>query len=306
MTETLLQSSISTQIDNRIIKQQQLMFCNPFYNILFFIIIISYFHPAMIFAAMKIHAEWNYSPPFSPVLTGFKLYQDNIPVCETYEPTSRSMDCSVFITTVSYFTITAVFSGGIESAHSSPYQFINQNENQESLIQEKIQELYIGYLGRAADQEGLYYWTREIITGRLTLEQLASNITNDQQEYGSLYGSMSREQIIYSIYLNIFMRYPDAEGLSYWTTGGGSFVGEDQLIIAFINGASVSDRQVLNNTLLVADYYTTHLGDKLNFNINQAAMAIEDVDSSQSSVINAIEIINSWINISAVSQISPQ
>jgi len=241
-------------------------------------------------AATSIHVEWGYTPPSEPTIIGYNLYQEGILACQTQDSHATFMDCQVTLTApTNNFTLTAAFSDGTESPHSAPFAFSLQTS-----IQNKVQQLYVGYLARAADQTGLNYWVNEIVAGALSLEQLRSNLANEQPEYQAIYGNMPREALVSRIYLNLFMRAPDPNGAAYWTTGGGAVVKADQLIVAFINAASASDQQVLENAIKVANYYTAKLGDAAHFDLDKAAAAIEQVDGTNSSVTKAFAIIDSW------------
>ncbi|MFN2287920.1 MAG: DUF4214 domain-containing protein, partial [Chromatocurvus sp.] len=149
---------------------------------------------------------------------------------------------------------------------------------------EQVQYLYIGLLGRAADAEGLAYWVNEIDSGILTLEQLRSNIVNEQPEYTNGMGQMSRTQLVTELYQNLFEREPDAGGLDYWVNGGGSSVNADQLILALVDGASAPDQQVLGNKTTAAEYYTANLGGPDTYNADAATAAVADVNGSQASL----------------------
>lgn len=153
--------------------------------------------------------------------------------------------------------------------------------------QNAIQQIYIGLLGRAADQEGLQYWTDEIEAGTLTLEQLRANIVNEQPEYEATFGGQTRAQVVTQLYANLFNRAPDSEGLQYWVNGDGAGVNIDQLVLALVNGASASDSLVLDNRTEVANYYITELGAEGSFNAEQAAGVIADVDGTRDSVTTA-------------------
>lgn len=152
----------------------------------------------------------------------------------------------------------------------------------------QVQELYVAYLGRAADKAGLDYWMAELNAepAVLTLENLRANFVTEQQEYADIYGGLSREETVIQIYNNLFGRAPDAAGLSYWTTGEGAGVNADQLLVAFINGASASDAQVVTNKALVANIYTEVAGS--TFSLADAAAAIAKVDGTTASVSAAI------------------
>ncbi|AVR87888.1 DUF4214 domain-containing protein [Thauera aromatica] len=157
-------------------------------------------------------------------------------------------------------------------------------------VSEQIQQIYIGLLGRAADQAGLDYWTNEIETGVLTIEQLRANIVNEQPEYIAGQGSMTRAQAVADLYENLFNRLPDAQGLEYWVNGEGSSVNVDQLVLALIDGASAADQLVLDNKTEVAEYYTAAAGD--DYTKEAATGAVDDVNATRDSVEDAIDAID--------------
>lgn len=152
----------------------------------------------------------------------------------------------------------------------------------------QVQQLYVGLLGRAADQAGLNYWLSELNASpaKLTLENLRANIVNSQPEYKAIFGSLSRTDTVTKIYNNLFGRAPDAAGLTYWTTGAGATVNVDQLTLAFINGASAADVQALTNKTVVADVYTTTAGSA--FVAADAALIISGVNNLPTSVGTAL------------------
>ncbi|MFI8751588.1 DUF4214 domain-containing protein [Vreelandella lionensis] len=150
-----------------------------------------------------------------------------------------------------------------------------------------IQQIYIGLLGRAADQEGLQYWTDEIEAGTLTLEQLRANIVEEQQEYQDTFGGQTRAQVVSQLYANLFNRAPDDEGLQYWVNGEGASVNIDQLVLALVNGAAAADSLVLDNRTEVANYYTEELGAEGSFDAELAGAVIADVDGTRASVTQA-------------------
>lgn len=74
----------------------------------------------------SIHIEWGYTPPSSPVVTGFQLYQDGVKLdnCFWAGADTSSGDCTVTLTSpVTNFTLTATFSDSTESPHSAPFAF---------------------------------------------------------------------------------------------------------------------------------------------------------------------------------------
>ncbi|MBP7544143.1 MAG: DUF4214 domain-containing protein, partial [Acidovorax sp.] len=151
-----------------------------------------------------------------------------------------------------------------------------------AITAQQIQQIYIGLLGRAADQAGLDYWKAEIEDGTLTIEQLRANIVNEQPEYAAGLGQMTRAQVVAALYQNLFERAPEADGLEYWVNGDGKNVNIDQLVLALINGASAADTLVLDNKTTAATYYTTETGDA--YTKDAATAAVANVDGTQASV----------------------
>lgn len=152
----------------------------------------------------------------------------------------------------------------------------------------QVQQLYVAYLGRAADKAGLDYWLNELNAenATLTLDDLRSNFVNEQPEYTDAYAGLSRSDTVTKIYNNLFGRTPDAAGLAYWTTGGGASVNADQLLTAFINGAATADATVLNNKVLVSEVYTSTAGD--NYAKADATSILSGVNGTSTSVAQAI------------------
>ena len=76
----------------------------------------------------SVHVEWGYTPPSEPAVTGFQLYQEGVSVCQVQDGDATSMDCSVSLTTnPTQFTLTALFTDGTESPHSSPFTFYQES-----------------------------------------------------------------------------------------------------------------------------------------------------------------------------------
>jgi len=74
--------------------------------------------------ATSIHVTWGYTPPMDPAVTGYRLYQEGVPVCYGSGPTLQEMDCKVtLVKKVTTYTLTAMFVDGTESPHSAPYAF---------------------------------------------------------------------------------------------------------------------------------------------------------------------------------------
>ncbi|MFJ3484660.1 DUF4214 domain-containing protein [Pseudomonas sp. NPDC090202] len=152
----------------------------------------------------------------------------------------------------------------------------------------QIQQLYVAYLGRAADKAGLDYWANQLNTvpATLTLENLRANFVNEQPEYQNAYAGLTRAETVSKIYLQLFGRPADTDGLAYWTTGGGANVNADQLLVAFLAGASATDAKTIANKVLVAEVYTSTAGD--NYAKADATSIISEVKDDTTSVTDAL------------------
>ncbi|WNW14422.1 DUF4214 domain-containing protein (plasmid) [Pseudomonas sp. DTU_2021_1001937_2_SI_NGA_ILE_001] len=152
----------------------------------------------------------------------------------------------------------------------------------------QVQQLYVAYLGRAADKAGLDYWLGELnaTPATITLEQVRANFVNEQPEYANAYAGLSRQDTVVKIYNNLFGRAPDDAGLAYWTTGGGASVNADQLLTAFINGAAAADAQVITNKVLVSEVYTSAAGTA--YTSDDAKAVLSGVNGTPASVSAAL------------------
>jgi hypothetical protein len=81
----------------------------------------------------------------------------------------------------------------------------------------QVFRMYEAAFGRAPDEPGLDYWTRQVDTNGLKLKDMAYNfIVSD--EYRSLYGmSTSNHDLVVKYYDHILHRAADAGGLAFWT-----------------------------------------------------------------------------------------
>lgn len=121
-------------------------------------------------------------------------------------------------------------------------------------VEDQVQQLYIGLLGRPADKEGFDYWVNDIKSGNISIEAVRSNFVNEQPEGQAIYDSgKSRTEIVNILYNNLFDRDPDANGLDYWVNGDGADITADLLVYALIQGAGDADRAVLDTAVQEAN-----------------------------------------------------
>ena len=151
----------------------------------------------------------------------------------------------------------------------------------------QIQQLYVGLLGRAADQGGLNWWADQVTTGGKTLEDVRASFVTST-EYTTTYGAAAtRADLVTSIYQNLFERTPSADEVKYWAETDTRPA--DQLVAAFIEFAGAADQAVINNKTFVAQTYTDTVG--ADFNAKGAAEVIANVDGTAASVSAATAAI---------------
>lgn len=72
----------------------------------------------------SIHVEWGYTPPSSPAVSGYVLYQEGVKVCTFAGAATMAGDCEVALAKeTTAFTLTAAFADSTESPHSAPFLF---------------------------------------------------------------------------------------------------------------------------------------------------------------------------------------
>lgn len=124
-----------------------------------------------------------------------------------------------------------------------------------------LQQLYIGYFGRAADQAGLNFWLGAINNDGLSLANVHAAFVNSA-EYNAQYEGLTVSQKVAAVYENVLGRAADTEGAAFWTKAiEDGTITEDQLIEGLLSGLSTKDAQAISNKIVVANYYTSAKGD---------------------------------------------
>jgi hypothetical protein len=78
-----------------------------------------------------------------------------------------------------------------------------------------IQQLYISYFNRPADAAGLDFWAKQVDNGA-SLAAISATFAATP-EYKALFAGLSNDQVVATIYQNLFNRAPDASGLKFWS-----------------------------------------------------------------------------------------
>ncbi len=146
--------------------------------------------------------------------------------------------------------------------------------NNQMLLNE-IQDLYIAFYDRAADQGGLSYWAGVVQNDFNGNIGSILNFFVDQPEANSLYGTITSTNVvsvISQIYENLFNRAPDPGGLQYWENVYNTYhMSAGQLAYDILGGAQGSDTQVLYDKLQAANVFTSAMG--LNYTSSDLPVA---------------------------------
>lgn len=153
-----------------------------------------------------------------------------------------------------------------------------------------VQQLYIGYLGRAADKAGLDFWTNAVATGVSTLESVATGFTLSN-EYKAAFGGLTNDALVEKVYTSVLGRASDTAGKAFWVDAlAKGTVTADKLVATFIGALSAPDQTIINNKTFVAQTYTDTVG--ADFNADAAAAIIANVDGTAASVSAALNDLN--------------
>ena len=154
-----------------------------------------------------------------------------------------------------------------------------------------VQQLYVGYLGRAADSAGLAFWADAIANGTATIASVATGFTLSN-EYKAAYAGLDSAALVDQVYTNVLGRAADAEGKAYWVDAlAKGTVTADTLVSFIVTNLGALDQATINNKVFVAQTYTDTVGDA--YTPAGGAAVLVGVDSTAASVTKAITAINS-------------
>lgn len=153
-----------------------------------------------------------------------------------------------------------------------------------------VQQLYVSYLGRAADKAGLDFWSNAIANGTSTIESVATGLTL-ANEYTTKYAGLSNDALVDAVYTNVLGRTADAAGKAFWVSAfANGTVKADTFVSSLIQSLGAQDQATINNKTFVAQTYTDTVGDA--YTPAGGAAVLVGVDSTSASVTKAIDGIN--------------
>lgn len=135
--------------------------------------------------------------------------------------------------------------------------------------EQQVQQMYIAYYGRPGDPSGVSYWAGELAAvGGNWIAELIDAFGNSS-EYTSRFGGLDDATLINNLFLGLFNRSADSEGLAYYVDllNGSNVSGYNpemrqstlaQLALDIANGtqSGTADAATLNNKLSVAAVFT--------------------------------------------------
>lgn len=137
----------------------------------------------------------------------------------------------------------------------------------------QVQELYVGYLGRAADKAGLDFWVKAIESGTSTLESVALGFTLSE-EYKAQYAGLTTTQLVAKVYQNVLGRAADADGLAFWAGEvNKGVIKAETLVKTMISSLGAIDQLTIDNKVAAANTYTEAAGANYSVEAGKAAVA---------------------------------
>lgn len=140
----------------------------------------------------------------------------------------------------------------------------------------RVQELYVAYYGRPADQEGQQYWADRIDAEG---ESAIINAFGNSAEYEAMAEGQGNATLVDNLYQQMFGRSADPEGLTYYT--GVLESGEKSLAeiaTTILNAASGVDRNDFNAKVEAAAEYTAEFGSADDYDIVAAQDVVENAE----------------------------
>lgn len=135
-----------------------------------------------------------------------------------------------------------------------------------------VQELYVGFYSRPADPDGLQYWLNRFDSGEENKASAVETfaVSEEAQEYvyqdPKTGKSYANDELVNNIYLNLFGRDAETEGLEYYAAkldqGEMTTVSIVQNVMDGAQDGETPDATILNNKLEVASYFTENAQGK--------------------------------------------
>jgi hypothetical protein len=128
---------------------------------------------------------------------------------------------------------------------------------------EQIERLYIEYFQRPADPEGLKFWVDAMNTGHPGMLAQIEHDFATSAEYQRMYSGMSNQQMVETVYHNVFGRAADTGGLNFWTNALDTHsINIETMAREIVNGALTAqnaDAVTFNGRVSAAALFTSRI-----------------------------------------------
>lgn len=133
------------------------------------------------------------------------------------------------------------------------------HEHMATTYHSAIQKLYIAYFNRPADYAGLNYWETVVEAANGNTAAVSAAFAASA-EYKAEYGNKTPATVINQIYMNLFGRAAEPDGLAYWSDVVRSgAVTIDAAVTAIANGAQGTDKIAFDSKVAFASAFTAAL-----------------------------------------------
>lgn len=158
-----------------------------------------------------------------------------------------------------------------------------------------VQQFYVGFYGRPADEGGLAYWTETIELMGGSIDGALSAFANSTEAQDFVFTNpatgeaYTNAELVENIYQTLFNRAAEAEGKDFYVAKLDA--GEMTLatiVKNIIDGAQGSDATAIANKVTIAEYFTENLNGATydSDDILGARAVIATVDSDPNSIID--------------------
>ena len=140
-----------------------------------------------------------------------------------------------------------------------------------------VQSLYVAYYGRPADPEGLTYWAE-----RAEEEGYGAIIDafGESEEFTENFGELNNDQLVDSLYQQLFSRGAEPEGLEFYSTmleQGEKTLAE--IAVTILNAARGTDADAAEAKVDIAQHYTDSVAPD-SYDVAFAQAKLTEVDGN--------------------------
>ena len=123
-----------------------------------------------------------------------------------------------------------------------------------------LQHIYMVYLNRPADPDGLAYWEKAAASGA-SINEIAANFAASG-EYHQAHAGQTNKQLVESFYQNLFSRAGDPDGVAYWVNAMDHGASAADIGGIILHAAQSADAAVIASKTAAANDFTAALAQQ--------------------------------------------